>query len=92
MCLFEICEEGLMYYKVFDKQEGNVFFSFCCENFSNFLLFFFQLGRILSLAWHSSGDFIVTGSSDAIRVWNVQTGHAVNRMSPGRSERKKVDN
>ncbi|EFX86991.1 hypothetical protein DAPPUDRAFT_97204 [Daphnia pulex] len=64
VCLFEIFEEGLMYYKVFDKQEG----------------------RILSLSWHSSGDFIVTGSSNAIRVWNVKTGHAVNRLSLGRAD------
>lgn len=49
-----------------------------------------QLGRILSLCWHSSGDFIVTGSTDAIRVWNVKTGHAVNRLSPGRAQRNKV--
>lgn len=49
-------------------------------------------GRILSLSWHSSSDFIVTGSSDAIRVWNVETGHAVNRMTPGRVERLKVNN
>lgn len=47
-------------------------------------------GRILSLAWHSSGEFIVTGSSDAIRVWNVQTGHAVNRLTPARASNKKV--
>jgi len=52
-------------------------------------LFDKQEGRIFSLSWHSSGDFIVTGSSDAIRVWNVKTGHAVNRLSPGRVERNK---
>lgn len=62
VCLFEIYEESLMFFKTMDKQEG----------------------RILSLSWHSSGDFIVTGSSNAIRVWNVQTGHAVNRLSLGR--------
>ena len=80
-------EEGLVYHKVLDKQEGNQFEYILYYNLG-FILFF--LGRILSLCWHSSGEFIVTGSSDAIRVWNVETGHAVNRMSPGRSERNKV--
>lgn len=51
---------------------------------------FETLGRILSLSWHSSGDFIVTGSSNAIRVWNVKTGHAVNRLSLGRADSFKV--
>jgi U3 small nucleolar RNA-associated protein 4 len=39
VCLFEVTEDGLLYDKVLDKQEG----------------------RILCLAWHSSGDYIVTG-------------------------------
>ena len=39
VCLFEICEEGLMYYKVFDKQEGNSFIL----NSSVFLFIFIDL-------------------------------------------------
>ncbi len=46
-----------------------------------------QEGRILCLAWHSSGDHIVTGSSDTVRVWDVSSGHPTARMTTGRSER-----
>lgn len=33
-----------------------------------------QEGRIICLKFDSTGKFIVSGSIDAIRVWNVQTG------------------
>ena len=46
-----------------------------------------QEGRILSLDWHIDGFHIVTGSTDTIRIWNVDSGHPVQRMSTGRSER-----
>jgi U3 small nucleolar RNA-associated protein 4 len=42
VCLFEVTEEGLLYDKVLDKQEG----------------------RIMCLAWHSSGNHIVTGENN----------------------------
>ncbi|XP_035213233.1 U3 small nucleolar RNA-associated protein 4 homolog isoform X2 [Stegodyphus dumicola] len=44
-----------------------------------------QEGCILSLAWHTEGQIIVTGSLDTIRIWNVQTGHVINRIILGRS-------
>jgi U3 small nucleolar RNA-associated protein 4 len=47
------------------------------------------VGRILCLAWDATGDVIVTGSADAVRIWNVQSGHAIHRMTPGRDERRK---
>lgn len=40
-----------------------------------------DLGRILSLNWHSSGDVIATGGVDTIRLWSVEPGHAVLRIS-----------
>jgi len=43
----------------------------------------------LCLAWDATGDVIVTGSADALRIWNVESGHAVHRMTAGRDERKK---
>ncbi|XP_076322453.1 U3 small nucleolar RNA-associated protein 4 homolog isoform X2 [Tachypleus tridentatus] len=46
-----------------------------------------QEGRILCLAWHKSGDILVTGSIDTIRIWNVHTGHAKDRIIVGRLER-----
>ncbi|KDR20318.1 U3 small nucleolar RNA-associated protein 4 homolog [Zootermopsis nevadensis] len=48
-----------------------------------------QEGRILCLAWDATGDVIITGSADAVRIWNVDSGHAIHRMTPGRDERKK---
>lgn len=48
-----------------------------------------QEGRILCLAWDSTGDFIATGSIDAVRIWNVHSGHAMHKMATGRNEAKK---
>ncbi|XP_019876359.1 U3 small nucleolar RNA-associated protein 4 homolog [Aethina tumida] len=45
-----------------------------------------QEGRIISIKFDKTGDFIVTGSIDAIRIWEVLTGHALHKLSPGRSE------
>lgn len=33
-----------------------------------------QEGRILCVKFDSTGEFIVTGSTDAIRIWNVESG------------------
>lgn len=33
-----------------------------------------QEGRILCLKYDDSGNYIVSGSMDAVRVWDVQTG------------------
>ncbi|KAI9027231.1 WD40-repeat-containing domain protein [Phycomyces nitens] len=41
-----------------------------------------QKGRILSVSWSPEDDFIVSGGSDSsIRIWNVVTGRAVQRMT-----------
>lgn len=45
----------------------------------------FLLGRIMCLAWAASGERIVTGSEDAVRIWNVKTGHAIHKMTTGRA-------
>lgn len=46
---------------------------------------FFSIGRILCLTWDSSGNHIVTGSIDTVRIWNVNTGHAIHKMTTGRA-------
>lgn len=33
-----------------------------------------QEGRILCLKFNHNGEFIVSGSTDAIRIWDVQSG------------------
>lgn len=43
------------------------------------------LGRVQCLAWAPDGELIVTGSVDAVRVWQVETGHAIHRMTTGRA-------
>ncbi len=43
-----------------------------------------QEGRILCLSWHPSGDHLATGSSDVVRVWDVESGHPTARMATGR--------
>lgn len=48
-----------------------------------------QEGRILCLSWDVTGDMIITGSIDTVRIWNVQTGHAIHKMTTGRVEAKK---
>jgi U3 small nucleolar RNA-associated protein 4 len=65
--LFEVTDDGLLFDRTLDKQEG----------------------RVLCLAWHSSGNKIVSGSSDTIRVWNVLTGSPILRITTGRVEKFK---
>ncbi|XP_070574797.1 U3 small nucleolar RNA-associated protein 4 homolog [Ptychodera flava] len=43
--------------------------------------------RVLSLSWHDSESVIVTGSIDNIRIWNVQSGHATQRITLNRKHR-----
>nr|XP_002128329.1 U3 small nucleolar RNA-associated protein 4 homolog [Ciona intestinalis] len=47
-----------------------------------------QEGRIMCMAWHESGDVIVTGSVDVIRLWSIKTGHAVQRITLERDMKK----
>ncbi|XP_015832958.1 U3 small nucleolar RNA-associated protein 4 homolog isoform X2 [Tribolium castaneum] len=48
-----------------------------------------QEGRILCLKFDNSGEFIVSGSMDAIRIWSVKTNQALHKMIPGRAEHNK---
>ncbi|CAG9829555.1 unnamed protein product [Diabrotica balteata] len=48
-----------------------------------------QEGRIMCLKFDATGDFIASGSIDAIRIWNVQSGHAIHKMTTGRAENNK---
>ncbi|XP_058464191.1 U3 small nucleolar RNA-associated protein 4 homolog [Malaya genurostris] len=46
-----------------------------------------QEGRIVCVRFDYSGEFLVTGSADAVRVWNLKKGHAIHKMTTGRSQR-----
>lgn len=37
--------------------------------------------RVLCLAWHPTDKYIVSGSADSVRIWNVQTGHMTDRIT-----------
>lgn len=43
-----------------------------------------QDGRILCLKFYHTGKFVASGSIGTVRVWNVDTGHAVHRMNVAR--------
>lgn len=45
-----------------------------------------QEGKILCCKFDYSGEFVVTGSADTIRVWELKSGHAIYKMSTGRLE------
>lgn len=51
----------------------------------NVRLFDKQDGRVLCIAIDAEGNWAATGSTDTVRVWNVETGHAVHRLNVGRS-------
>ncbi|KAK8374495.1 hypothetical protein O3P69_011772 [Scylla paramamosain] len=65
VCIFDVVDEGVVYDRVLEKQEG----------------------RILHIAWHSSGDYIVTGSVNCVRLWSLKEGR-VTRCALGASNRK----
>lgn len=48
-----------------------------------------QEGKILCCKFDRSGDFVVTGSPDTIRVWEMKTGHAIHKLSISRLETKR---
>ncbi|XP_023224125.1 U3 small nucleolar RNA-associated protein 4 homolog isoform X1 [Centruroides sculpturatus] len=48
-----------------------------------------QEGRIICIAWHPTEDIIVSGSIDVIRIWNVKSGYASERIIVGSLQRKK---
>ncbi|XP_063535637.1 U3 small nucleolar RNA-associated protein 4 homolog [Cydia strobilella] len=52
-------------------------------------LFDKQEGRIMCCKFDKTGNFLITGSLNSIRVWNTETGHAITKMSVSSSKRKK---
>jgi U3 small nucleolar RNA-associated protein 4 len=41
--------------------------------------------RIVCCKFNHTGDSLVTGSIDAVKVWNLKTGHVIHKMSTGRA-------
>lgn len=44
-------------------------------------LFDKQEGRVLCCRFDATGNFLVTGSMGAIRIWDTRTGHAIQKMT-----------
>lgn len=60
------------------------------DNEVNFVkVFDKQDGKILCCKFDHGGEYVATGSIDAIRLWELKTGHAIFKMSVGRNEAKK---
>lgn len=53
-------------------------------------LFDKQEGRIMCCKFDKTGNILVTGSIDTIRVWNVETGHATCRMLASRRGKETI--
>ncbi|CAL8357813.1 unnamed protein product [Lota lota] len=77
------CEDGTV--KIFDLLEDTIQFQ---RNFDRLK------SRVLSLSWHPSGTQIAAGTMDMIRVFNVDSGHATQRMmvdrAAGATKKKEV--
>ncbi|KAJ3664081.1 hypothetical protein Zmor_008279 [Zophobas morio] len=71
-------EQG--YLNIFQIQEEEVFFEKFLDK---------QEGRILCLKFDHSGEYIVSGSLDALRIWSVRTNQALHKMITGRAEHNK---
>lgn len=48
-----------------------------------------QDGRILCCKFDKTGQHLVTGSVDVLRVWDVNSGHVIHKLTTGRAEAKK---
>lgn len=44
----------------------------------------------MCLQWSPCGRYIGTGSIDSVRLWDVNKGHAVQRLITGRSKNKET--
>ncbi|CAL8070237.1 unnamed protein product [Orchesella dallaii] len=49
-----------------------------------------QEGRVLCMDWSPCGNYIASGSVDSVRLWDVEKGHAIQRLITGRSKNKET--
>lgn len=48
-----------------------------------------QDSRILCCKFDKTGLYLATGSADVLRVWDVNSGHVIHKLTTGRAEAKK---
>ncbi len=69
-------EEGII--NAFDTSNDDLQFSKLLDR---------QDQRIVCCKFNHTGDFLVSGSVDAVKVWDVKTGHVIHKINTGRSEK-----
>lgn len=68
-------EEGIM--NIFDTNDDDLQYVRLLDR---------QDHRLICCKFNDSGDKLVSGSLDAVKIWNVKTGQVVHKMSTGRAE------
>lgn len=58
--------------------------------FIHAILYCLDLGRVLCIDWSPCGNFVASGSIDSVRLWDVEKGHAIQRLITGRSKNKET--
>lgn len=43
-------------------------------------------GKISCISWDSTGEWLVTGSINAVRIYSRRSGHALHKLSTGQTE------
>lgn len=77
-----------------DKQEGTYYTNIksIIFNIIKFVLFdlskrsFYFIGKIICISWDSTGEWLVTGSINALRIYSRRSGHAVHKLPTGQPE------
>lgn len=72
-------EEGIM--NIFDLSDDDIQFVRVLDR---------QDHRIICCKFNDAGDKLVSGSLDAVKVWNIKTGQVLHKMSTGRAEPKQA--
>lgn len=70
-------EEGII--NIFDVSDEDLQFTKVFDR---------QDKRVICCKFNDAGDKLVSGSMDSVKVWNVQSGHVIHKMSLGRTDSK----
>jgi len=47
---------------------------------------YYFIGKINCISWDSSGEWLVTGSINALRIYSRRSGHALHKLPTGQTE------
>lgn len=72
-----------MYDRLMDKQEGSIYYlKFYLLKIKNH----YFIGKIICISWDSTGEWLVTGSINAVRIYSRRSGHAIHKLPTGQTE------